>query len=343
MPKKATRTTKCVTCNNRLGDLKAINCQLCTEWVCLPCSKISNDLYQFCEDNNEAMAFLCQDCKLEIPALREIKSIRTKQAQIEAELQGIQKTSAENNEAITTLTATQTVQGQEIQKLDLDFQDVFNRLRTLESAAPPPDQATWPWATKANKTQAHSQIQTIVRSEINEQAEIDKIKMNLVISGIKETNDDETDKNVVMSLIEEQLQLMADISRTERIGKVRKTKEGEDPPPPRLIKLFFITQRSRKEVLAKATKLRNSTNEIIKKLVYIRPDLTPSQITKSKNLRSILKTTRGENPTKSYKIYRNKVIEIKPTEQPPIEAEDQPRPTAEQPQQAPVTTEAPAN
>ena len=324
-PKKPTRTTRCGTCNEKLGDKNTINCQLCVEWICLPCAKISDALYKFCEDNDESMALLCEGCKLEIPALREMKCIRTKQAQIEAELQGIQKTSAETNETITTLTTTQTVQGVEIQRLDKDLLDVFNRLKVLESAAPPPavegsdgtTTVTWPWATKATKTQAHSQIQTIVRSEINEQAEIDKIRMNLVISGIKETNDDEADKAVVMQLIQDELGITADISKTDRIGKSRKPKEGEGPLPPRLIKLFFVTQRSRKEVLAKVTNLRNSTNEIIKTLVYIRPDLTPSQITESKNLRTILKTTREQNPTKSYKIYRNKIIETQPAEQPP--------------------------
>ena len=334
IPKKPTRTTKCTTCNNKLGSLKAINCQLCVQWVCLPCSTISDDLYNFCEENEEAMAFLCSDCKLEIPSLREMKCIKAKQAKIETELSNIQRDAVETNRTIadlretqTNLSETQTVQGQEITKHENDMKDVFNRLRALESAAPTEaieDTEDESYASRVRNTKATAQIKIMVRSELSEQAEIEKIKMNLVISGMAETNNDESDKTNVMSLIDQELQLTADISKTERIGNPRIHKQGEDPPPPRLIKLHFITQRSRKEVLAKVTNLRKSTNEYIKKQVYIRPDLTKAQIIQSKNLRGILKTTRDENPAKVYKIFKNQVIEIKPTHIAPIVPTQQP-------------------
>ena len=141
-PKKPTRATKCVTCKQRLGDGKSINCQLCIEWVCLPCAKISEELYNFCEDNDEAMAFLCQDCKLEIPELREMKCIRAKQLQIETELHGIQDTVADANTAITDLKTSRTVHGQEIAKHEEDLKTVFKRLQALESAVPPPPETT---------------------------------------------------------------------------------------------------------------------------------------------------------------------------------------------------------
>ena len=170
-----------------------------------------------------------------------------------------------------------------------------------------------------------SAVKTIVRSEINEQAEIEKLKMNLVISGMQETNNHEDDKTAVISLIEQELNITPDINTVERIGKPRVHERGEDPPPPRLLKLHFVTQRSRKEVLAKVTNLRKSTDQHIKTLVYIRPDLTHAQLEQSKNLRAQLKTTRSSNQGKTYKIYRNQIIETTThTQPPPVEQNAEP-------------------
>lgn len=325
-PKNPTRNTKCITCNSKLGDLKAINCQLCVQWACLPCTGVSTGLYDFCRDNDEAMAFLCKDCKLEIPSLREMKSIKLKQSEIETELSSVQRDVAETNKTIVEMGETQTLQGQEITRHEDELKDVFNRLKALESAvtteAVEGTEATeeQSWASRVARTKSKDQIKTIVRTEINEQAEIEKLRLNLIISGMKETNSDEVDKAAVLSLIEQELHITADISKTERIGKQRPQKTGEDPPPPRLIKLQFVTQRSRKEVLAKVTDLRKSTDEHTKKLVYIRPDLTKAQLELSKNLRSQLKTTRDNNPGKIFKIHKNQIVDITPAQQPAVPA-----------------------
>lgn len=276
------------------------------------------------------MAFLCKDCKLEIPSLREMKSIKLNQQQIKETLTSIQTdltatngTIAEINTTVTQVSETQDLQGEEITKHEKDIKDILTRLQTVETSTANVDATEQTeagggtWATVAARNASKGQIQTIVRSEISEQAEIEKIKKNLVVSGMAETQSDEADKTAVLQLIERELDITADIDKTERIGKPRLQKEGEDPPAPRLMKLYFVTQRSRKEVLAKVTNLRNSTDDHIKKLVYIRPDLTAAQLEQSKNLRKTLKTTRENNPNKRFKIHRNKVIEVSVITTPP--------------------------
>ena len=132
------------------------------------------------------------------------------------------------------------------------------------------------------------------------------------------------DRMKVIELLEEQLDITADISDTERIGKPRQQKEGEAAPLPRLLKLKFVTQRSRKEVLSKATTLRNSNVEHVKTKVYIRPDMTKLQLEESKNLRELLQQTRASNPGRTYKIFRNKIIEVNPAAVvPPPEPQEQ--------------------
>ena len=333
-PKPPTRNTKCITCNIKLGTKKAINCQLCIEWVCLPCTGVSEELLDFCEEHSEPMSFLCRDCKLELPSLRELKQIKERQQQIDEDLASIQADITATDKKVKGVDETQKIQGQEITRHEEDIKGILSRLKDLETTIGNAEEQTetggGTWATIAGRNTSKGQIQTIVRSEMNERAEIEKIKQNLVISGMAETESAEADKAAVVTLIEEQLDITADISKTERIGKPRIQKEGEDPPAPRLMKLFFVTQRSRKEVLSKVTNLRNSTDEHIKKLVYIRPDLTEAQIKQSKNLRNQLNTTRRNNPGKLFKIYRNQIVEL-PTPIPAEETADpQPPVAAEQ-------------
>ena len=74
------------------------------------------------------------------------------------------------------------------------------------------------------------------------------------------------------------------------------------------MRLKFITQRSRKELLSKSINLRNSEEDHIKANVYVRPDLTRRQQEESKNLRDLLRKTRDDNPNHTYKIKYNKII-----------------------------------
>ena len=321
-PKKPTRLTKCVTCKDKLADKKCISCQLCVEWVCLPCSDISEALHDFCQENDETMAFLCKDCKLEIPSLRDMKDIKIQQQNIQTQITEINGTVAETNTTVKLTQETQNLQGEEIK-------DIIERLNKVESIVNNTDvqedteSGERSWATIARRNTPNHQIKSIVRSEISEQAEIEKIRMNLVMSGIAETQNEEADKTAALDLIQSELNITADIQKVERLGRPRIQKEGEDPPAPRLLKLFFVTMRSRKEVLSKVTDLRKSRDEHIKKFVYIRPDLTTAQLKESKNLRDLLKTTRQNNRDKVYKIQKNQIVEI--TQQPQAEPATQPR------------------
>ena len=252
-----------------------------------------------------------------------MRCIKLKLTDIEKDLTAIQTTVAETNKTLEELTETQTLQGEEVEKHENDLKEALDRIKALEAALSPQptdDDAEAPenetWADRFRRTKSRDNLKTMVRSEINEQSEIEKLKLNLVISGMKETNNEEVDKTDVLTLIEQELSITADINKVERIGKPRIQKPGEEPPPPRLLKLQFVTQRSRKEVLSKVTNLRQSTDNHIKTQVYIRPDLTHAQLVESKNLRDLLKTTRENNPTKAYKIHRNKITEITPTQQP---------------------------
>ena len=333
MKTKLTRLTRCPTCTEKIGDKKALDCQLCQQWVCLPCTGVSTATYEFLTRNNETMHFLCQSCKEEIPSLRELKSIKDKQAKLEADITKIKKDAVDTDKAVDECKATQEAQGAEIKNHEAEIKDLIRRLDDVESKQVIIDEAGQPqqdsYAQRAGR--ASNQIETIVRTQMSEQAEIEKLKKNLVISGIAETPTPDEDKAKVLELIEKELEIRADIEQTVRIGKPRQQKPGEDPPQPRLIKIVFVTQRSRREVLVKNTKLRKSADEHVKEFVYIRPDMTKLQLEESKNLRDQLRKTKDENPNKIYKIHRGEIIEVAP----PTPATPEPAPPADPTHQAP--------
>ena len=150
--------------------------------------------------------------------------------------------------------------------------------------------------------EAKSNLYQVVREEVSEQKQIEALKMNLVITGIPEKPNPETEIQEVISLFEHELNITPDISKTERIGKPREKE-------PRLLRITFTTMRSRREVLVNAINLRNSINKDVKEKIFVRPDMTESQRKDSKNLRELLKKMKKDNPTKNYIIRRNQVIE----------------------------------
>ena len=272
-----------------------------------------------------------------------MKAIKQKQAELEEQVKTIKTSTAKMKTSVEAIQETQTLQGTEINRHETELKEVFRRLEEVESnrAINNLESDTPAAATYANRLfSGNNQLQTIVRTQVNEQSEIEKLKLNLVISGIAESYNDDEDKAKVIQLITEELELTADIRMTERLGKLRVPKEGEDPLPPRLLKLCFVTQRSRKEVLAKATTLRNSNDEHIKSLVYIRPDLTKLQLEQSKNLRDLLRKIRAENPTKTYKITRNEIKEVTPVAATP-QTPDGTLPAATPPVEQPLADPAP--
>lgn len=270
---------KCKLCADNIGDDGSFECDLCGALLCIGCSSIPQEVYDFISANEHDIPVICTHCKAEIPTLREIKGIKNLQVETEKEITRLKE---ENTEIRDTM----RLQGEQLA-------EILTKLNNPSVNAP------YTAAVLANP-QAKTELSSIVRSEMSERAEIDKLKMNLVVSGIEETNSDDTDKAAAKALLEEELDITLDLASTERIGK-----PGDEP---RLLRLKFITQRSRKELLTKNLNLRNSAHENVKRNVYVRPDLTKRQQLESKNLREQLRKTRDDNPGQTYKIHRNKIM-----------------------------------
>ena len=152
------------------------------------------------------------------------------------------------------------------------------------------------------KSNLYKVVRDEVKEEVSEQKQIEALKMNLVITGIPEQQNPETEIQEVITLFEKELNISPDIHKTERIGKP-KTNE------PRLLRVAFTTMRSRREVLVNSINLRNSVNKSVREKIFVRPDMTENQRKESKNLRELLRKMKKDNPTKNFMIKRNQVVE----------------------------------
>ena len=200
-------------------------------------------------------------------------------------------------------------------KTRLDEIDIEKKVDEKLKTIVPEDQTQYPSlktsfaALLQESGEAKSNLSRVVRNEVkeevSEQKQIEALRMNLVVTGLPEKQDQETEMQEVKTLFEKELNIIADIQKTERIGKPR---ENE----PRLLRITFTTMRSRREVLINSINLRNSVNKCVREKIFVRPDMTENQRKESKNLRELLRKLKKDNPTKNYMIKRNQVIE-KPT------------------------------
>ena len=75
---------KCKLCDESVNkpNEKAVECDICEEWVCLPCSGISGDVYKLVSESDCNIDFLCKPCKGELPRIKEIIILKQKQIEI---------------------------------------------------------------------------------------------------------------------------------------------------------------------------------------------------------------------------------------------------------------------
>ena len=156
-------------------------------------------------------------------------------------------------------------------------------------------------------------IRTNISTAIDNKNEIDKRKMNLIVFGLPEADsvgenwgiaekvkkDIETMNTIISDELEVALSPRTGIIDARRLGA--KT-QGKHRP----LKLEFRDLGTKRDVLTKAKTLRNSDNEIAKKL-YINPDLTKEQKEADKELRKEMWRQREEE-NKNVIIKKGQII-----------------------------------
>ena len=297
-------------------------------WYCPPCSKSSNKFLKNINNLNTEQVKIQQELasiKSRVTSIEvdpdtidesQVKEIVS--AEVEELKKTIQSTVAEEIAKLKIPSPTETQKNtiksmidEEINNLKLPTTNITpeDNLKTIKSLVseevaklPPPKQPQNAWNLSNNSE--IPDFQKIVSEEIHEREELEKVKMNLIISGIAESTP-EQEKQDVVKLLQDELDIEAHIEGVERCGK----RIPEDSTKPRLLKLRMKIQENRKNILRNAPKLRKSSDQHVKENVYISPDLTRKQQKDAKNLREERRERKRQEPEKTFLIKRGKVVE----------------------------------
>ena len=302
----------CKDCENTITeDDPAIECDICKSFICLPCTEMDADVYNYLVEKEADVPYICKSCKEDIPKFRELLGLKTKYIKLQEEVTKLKEDLATQEIKITNYEANQKNLDDRLEQLEkTPFNTQFPAL--LEGNQP---------ANQHFKNFLNNHVRPAVHTEMGEFEQIQAIKKNLVCSGIKESdsNDDtqieEDDRISFVNLIKDEFNIVPAVEKVERCGRKRTPTDDDPTPKPRLLKIYIKDQRTRKDILSKAVTLRNSESDHVKQEVFIKPDQTIKQQKESKNLRARLKELRQQNQEKTYKIYRGEIKEI-PTIQP---------------------------
>ena len=77
-----------------------------------------------------------------------------------------------------------------------------------------------------------------------------------------------------------------------------------------MIKVTVETLEMKRELLAKATRLRQVPENSVFHKVYVKPNLTKNQLEKSKNLQDQLVKVREKYPNQKFKISMGQIKEV---------------------------------
>ena len=302
---KETAKEYCLHCKTDVtGDeIEALGCEICDQWSCRNCIKVPTDVYRYLEQNTEAFPFICKVCTPKLPEFKEMVEVKQKIALIEHKQQ-------QDHDRITALELQLEELLKDKKKNTEDVQQIHVTLSEMKANSI--SQEDFPELLAANppqmlvemiSKQVQPSLKPMINTEISERDQIDAIKHNLMISGIAEGLNEREDSTRFTQMIKDEMDLIVEVESVERVQRKTETEE------PKLLRVVLKDMKMRKGILSKATTLRNSGNEHIKTKVYIRPDLTKKQLEESKNLTTQLRAKRTENPGRTFKIYRGKIIE----------------------------------
>ena len=147
---------------------------------------------------------------------------------------------------------------------------------------------------QSSKIKVPTTFATAVNMVTKEKEEIQKRKLQLVLTNLKEAGSVEGDKKQVIEIFE-YLNVNANVTDVMRLG-------NRKPKKDRVLRVSLDNFEDKRKILGNATTLRNLPRDHKYGLVYVKPNLTPQQQEESKNLWLQLVKVREKNPTKTYKI-----------------------------------------
>lgn len=296
-------------------------CDICSNWVCLDCSDITEELYQQVEKSRIKVNFVCNNCEEELPKIREMIKLNQKQQQLEVDIVTMKSVIEDNKTA-------QDNTNEDFNKRLLAVEKVMKE-KELADVDYPPLTALTAQAKTLNKVVAEQKkLDTRVKIQkdtLEEEKRREDKENSLIMYGVLETEEEKEDQMREDFLTVRKLYTnKVDIQMRDLINITRLGKEEEKNDKIRPIKMTFVSRERRLEILRNNKNLRLEgenyqvcssefcDNQGSKHThIYVSPDKTKQQRDEEKKLREELKRRKPEEPNL---IIRNgKLIEKKPT------------------------------
>ena len=340
-------TETCPGCSTGIRNTDmALCCNLCDMWHHIACEGINKEVYKFLTGNEEStIHWYCAKCNVVVGKLvKQVTKLSNRQDYLETRMHELElKTEEQHQELrqeITTVASSAATLSKEEVKVQVGEALEHERLSMITEAREMVrkevedirmNQDKWlkdikdkvynevKSTLKGDLEQAYKEVigpdtgnttgagqgseipdTRALRRGLTELDEIESRKKNLIVVNLPETNTEEGDKEAVRDLLREEFGLTPEIAITERLGTAT---DGRV----RLLRIKLETLTDKKQILAKASALRNSRSETHKR-VFIRPDMTRNQLQEQKNLRQELARRRHAQPHRHWFIKRGMVL-----------------------------------
>ena len=285
------QATPCNICSKLVH--QHLGCELCDQWLCIDCAKISSQDFNILVNNAHTLIFICETC---IPKHKQLckehigsNNIITGNTEAEKQMERIESRLKNIERTILDLTTTSNTRANKTEEVAEEIKQTSNNMMAS-------------YASKVKELNTVSQeIKETIERKTNEITQTDNQPTKQIIDSLKEYNERETKKRnlVIYGLTEKghiptQLQALCrelgvkgiEITESKRLGTLHPTATSR--PRPLLIKLKTLEQK--RILLQKAKTLRQSSTFAN---TYISPDLTQQERDQNKKLIEELKQRRA--------------------------------------------------
>lgn len=269
----------CIDCGKVVVDEdKGLQCEVCDKWFHARCQGMDEGTYSLLRQ--ECIHWFCKDCNKGAAKLfKAVARIQVRQDRMEVVLD-------------KTVNELKSVK-EEVSKVSVLTKEMDMKIETMIEAK------LINSVEEIKKSQEHSAEQGLAglrREDVLEEIEIEKRRLNLVIMGLKEENDDEIAvKDLFMTLTG--TSGVKSVVRVERIGRAQ---HGRIRP----IRVVMSNSDSKYGILQACSDLKKREEY---KRVYVTPDLTRKQQEADKILRDKLKELR-DGGDHDIRIKKGKIV-----------------------------------
>ena len=315
---------KCKICRKAILYNRLLTCDLCTEPICVSCTKITEGNYDYMQEEEIEIPFLCSPCRKELPKLRELLNIKVKHDELQ---QTVEQLEVKINKLKTDVEDAET-ENVKIKKRVSDLEEIIDE-KKINSKDFPPLESLEKITSQSKQFSEIVLKQQSIDDKLNKQREekveekrIEEKEKNLIVYGIPEKFDDpgqqmkndfETINEIYMNRV--------NIREDDIINIIRLGTKNDDQIRP--IKITFESTDKRMKVL------RNNKNLVLyddsfpeckadfcnlkenHKHIYVSTDKTKQQRDTEKTLRQELKERKAKGETnitiRNFKIVKTTV------------------------------------